>query len=165
MTMVHIAGELSTSSLTNVDNDMISPNAVDLRLGKVFRIHSGVFSIDENEKKHRGSTLIESHEDGYYYLNPGSYEVVMQNQITVGSDEAGFVITRSTLNRNGVFLTSGLYDSGYSGVMAAVMHINCGILRIKPGTRIGQYLCFKAEALHAYDGSYGANSEHDKKYK
>ena len=95
----------------------------------------------------------------------GHYEVIMENKISVGGDEAGFVITRSTLNRNGVFLTSGLYDTGYEGVMAAVMHVTCGPMKIAPGTRVGQYLSFDAEALHEYDGSYGDGKAHDNKYK
>jgi deoxycytidine triphosphate deaminase len=88
----------------------------------------------------------------------------MENIIRVGENEAGWVITRSTLNRNGLFLTSGLYDTGYHGVMAGVLHVTVGPARIKRGTRIGQYLSFDAEALHSYEGSYGLNSEHDKKY-
>ena len=66
--------------------------------------------------------------------------------------------------RNGLFLTSGLYDSGYNGVMAGVLHVGVGAARIKKGTRIGQYLNFKAEALSSYDGDYGIGKEHDKKY-
>ena len=88
----------------------------------------------------------------------------MENKINVGSNEAGWVITRSTLNRNGLYLTSGLYDSGYSGVMAGVLHVTIGPAKIRKGTRIGQYLSFDAESLSNYDGSYGLNSEHDKKY-
>jgi hypothetical protein len=38
-------------------------------------------------------------------------------------------------------------------------------MRIQRGTRIGQYLSFNAESLHKYDGSYGKNKEHDKKYQ
>ena len=88
----------------------------------------------------------------------------MRNEIEVGPEEAGFVITRSTLNRNGLFLTSGLYDTGYKGVMAGVLHVNVGLARIKPGTRIGQYLSWKAEALSSYDGDYGVGKAHDEKY-
>ena len=102
---------------------------------------------------------------GYYNLPEGHYEVVMDNMITVGQGEAGWVITRSTLNRNGVFLTSGLYDTGYDGVMAGMMHVTCGPMRIQQGTRIGQYLSFEAEALSSYDGDYGRNKSHDKKYQ
>lgn len=162
--MIHTEGTARTV-LSEVEMDDVQPNAVDLRLGKVFNILPKPFTIDETQKVHRGSEEIAVEEDGYYHLAPGTYEVLMQNQVMVADGEAGWVITRSTLNRNGVFLTSGLYDSGYHGVMAAVMHVNVGPMRIKPGTRIGQYLCFKAEALHAYDGDYGLGKAHDEKYK
>jgi len=166
--MIHINGK-AKSRLTNVREEDIQPNATDLRLGKVFKINEDEFMIGETDckeiKKHRGSVELEVQPDGYYHLEPGSYEVIMQNIIEVAEGEDGFVITRSTLNRNGCFLTSGLYDAGYHGVMAGVVHVNCGIMKIKPGTRIGQYLCFKAETLHKYDGDYGLNKEHDKKYK
>jgi deoxycytidine triphosphate deaminase len=96
---------------------------------------------------------------------PGTYEIVMQNIITVGEGEAGWVITRSTLNRNGVFITSGLYDSGYHGVMAGALHVTGGPMRIKSGTRVGQFLLFKSQTLKMYDGDYGIGKKHDEKYK
>ena len=161
--MIHIKGK-SKTELSNVQGVDVQPNAIDLRLGKIFRIKDSEFTIDEEQKIHRGSEEISLSDDGYFHLEPGSYEVIMENIINVAEGEAGFVITRSTLNRNGVFITSGLYDSGYNGVMAGVMHVNCGLMKIKPGTRIGQYLCFEAESLHKYDGDYGLNKEHDKKY-
>ena len=164
MTMINIGGQTSKSTLTNFWPGDVQPNAVDLRLGKVFWISANEFLIDEEQKVHRGTVEVMTDEQGYYRLQPGHYEVVMDNKITVGDGEAGWVITRSTLNRNGVFLTSGLYDTGYSGVMAGVMHVTIGPMRIKRGTRIGQYLSFKAESLHKYDGDYGDGKEHDKKY-
>jgi deoxycytidine triphosphate deaminase len=162
--MKHILGPSSKSKLTNVQDGDSQPNAVDLRLGKVFYIREELFLIDENTKKHRGTLEIQPDEEGYFNLKVGSYEVVMENIIHVGEGEAGWVITRSTLNRNGVFLTSGLYDSGYHGVMAGVMHVTIGPMKIKQGTRIGQYLSFDAESLSSYEGSYGIGKEHDKKY-
>lgn len=163
--MIHIAGPNSTSTLTNVQEGDIQPNAVDLRVAKVLRITQAPMVLSEESKIHRGSKEIMPDNENSWFLVPGSYEVVMENVIEVGPDEAGFVITRSTLNRNGVFLTSGLYDSGYHGMMAACMHVNVGPLLIKRGTRIGQYLNFKAEALSKYDGSYGLGKQHDEKYK
>lgn len=162
--MKHIMGKDSLSSLTNVQEGDVQPNAVDLRLGKVFRIQPTTFEVSNEHKHHRGTSEVIPNEHGYFYLEPGHYEVVMENIINVGEGEAGWVITRSTLNRNGLFLTSGLYDTGYHGVMAGVLHVTVGPARIKQGTRIGQYLSFSAEALHSYEGSYGLKSEHDKKY-
>jgi deoxycytidine triphosphate deaminase len=163
--MKHIMGPKSKSKLTNVQQDDIQPNAVDLRLGKVFKMSQSTFKIDETQKVHRGSFEIKPDVQGYYNLPEGHYEVIMENKIVVGDGEAGWVITRSTLNRNGVFLTSGLYDTGYDGVMAGVMHVTCGPMRIAQGTRIGQYLSFNAEALHKYDGDYGTGKAHDEKYE
>jgi len=163
--MKHIMGPNSKSTLTNVQNGDVQPNAVDLRLGKVFRIKTEeIFEISNDHKKHRGSEELIPDSEGYYTLYPGSYEVVMENIINVGEGEAGWVITRSTLNRNGCFLTSGLYDSGYHGVMAGVLHVTSGWAKIKQGTRIGQYISFDAEALHKYDGDYGISKSHDAKY-
>lgn len=162
--MKHILGPNSRSTLSNVAEGDSQPNAVDLRLGKVFKINAEVFELSNEHKKHRGSLEIKPDPEGYYNLSPGHYEVVMENIINVGEGEAGWVITRSTLNRNGCFLTSGLYDSGYHGVMAGVLHVTVAHARIKQGTRIGQYLSFDSEALRMYDGDYGVNKAHDKKY-
>jgi deoxycytidine triphosphate deaminase len=162
--MKHILGPSSRSTLTNVQQDDVQPNAVDLRIGKVFRLSQSTFIIDETRKQHRGSVEVKPDATGYFNLAEGHYEVIMENMITVGEDEAGWVITRSTLNRNGLFLTSGLYDTGYDGVMAGMLHVTSGPARIAKGTRIGQYLSFNAEALHKYDGDYGRTKAHDKKY-
>ena len=162
--MKHIQSPNSRSTLTNVEQKDIQPNAVDLRVDKFFRVNGNDFVISEDNKQHRGSEEIKPDIDGWFYLPEGHYEVVMQNIINVGNGEAGFVITRSTLNRNGLFLTSGLYDTGYNGVMAGMLHVTIGSARIKKGTRIGQYLNFEAESIKVYDGSYGEGKEHDKKY-
>jgi len=162
--MKHILGSSSKSTLTNVQEGDCQPNAVDLRIDKVFRILPNVFEITNETKKHRGTEEVLPDAEGFFNLEIGSYEVVMENIVNVGQNESGWTITRSTLNRNGVFITSGLYDSGYHGVMAGCMHVNIGPMRVKKGTRVAQYLSFESEMLHEYNGSYGLKSDHDKKY-
>lgn len=152
--MLHIASDSSKSFLHSLDEKAISPNAVDLRLEKVFKILDNTFVLDDEFKSHRGTSLLEPEMDGYWHLWPGSYEIVLGN-ITIGPDEAGFVLPRSTLNRNGVFITTGLYDSGYVGAMGACLHVTGSLFKVKPNTRVAQFILFKAEALHQYDGSYG----------
>lgn len=163
--MIHINSDTSNSSLSNVARVDVQPNATDLRLDKVYEILPDVFTIDENRKKHRTTREIFADPDGYFNLKPGTYEVVMENNVTIGDGEAGWIITRSTLNRNGVFITSGLYDSGYKGVAAGAMHVHVAPMKVQRGTRVAQFLLFKAEALHAYNGDYGAGKAHDEKYK
>ena len=166
--MIHISALDTQSSLTNVKDEDIQPNAVDLRVDKIFRINIWKdFIIGEEDgkevKQHRGSLEMDPDEKGYWYLSPGTYEIVMENIIEVGPDEAGWVITRSTLNRNGLFITSGLYDSGYHGVMAGALHVTSPA-KIKKGTRVGQFLLFTSQSLKKYDGDYGIGKAHDQKY-
>lgn len=162
--MKHIMGKHSKSTISNVDNNDVQPNALDLKLDKVFKISNSVFELTNDYKAHRVTEEVTPDDSGFFNLSVGDYEIVMENMITIGQNEAGWVITRSTLNRNGVFITSGLYDSGYSGVMAGCMHVTCGPARIKKGTRVGQFLLFDAEMLHMYDGDYGITKSHDRKY-
>lgn len=165
--MKNIASNATRSVLSVVSPEQVQPNAVDVKLDKLFAIkHDQVFHINEDIKQHRGSEEIEPDEFGNFELQPGtSYEFLAQGKVTIGEGEAGFIITRSTLNRNGLFLTSGLYDTGYSGVMAGVIHNNSGPAIIQKGTRIGQMLIWEAEALHHYDGDYGTGKMDDKLYK
>ena len=160
--MKHILS-VGDNLLSRVQEGDSQPNAVDLRVDKIFRLHDKEFEISDKEKKHRGSWEVE-HQNGFFYLEPGTYEIIMENIVDVPEGYAGWVITRSTLNRNGLFITSGLYDSGYNGVMAGALHVEGGPAKIQKGTRVAQFLMFEAETLSMYDGAYGIGKEHDKKY-
>ena len=150
-TVKHILSKTNDCELTGVQHGDSQPNAVDLRVKKIFEINKkSPFIISEEGKTHRGSTEVQPDEEGWFNLERGTYEIVMENVVSVGEGYAGFVITRSTLNRNGLFITSGLYDSGYHGVMAGCLHV-----------RVSYYL--EAETLSMYDGSYGIG-KHDNKY-
>lgn len=161
---IHLKSPHTNSSLDYEDDPAIQPNAIDLRIDKVWQMQ-GEFTIDEETKNHRKKYLIEPDCDGYYKLQKGTYEISMQGKITMGHDEGGFIITRSTLNRNGCFLSTGWFDSGYEGSMGSCLHVNGGPLKIKRGTRVGQFLLWKSETLHQYDGDYGVGKEMEKQYQ
>lgn len=163
--MLHLASENSKSRLSRYEPGDVQPNAIDLRIESIQKMASSPFRISEDVKNHRGSEPVQTDADGFWHLKPGTYEIIMQGLIELAEDEAGFVITRSTLNRNGLFITSGLYDSGYHGVMAGALHVIGGDAFIKQGTRVAQFLLWHAESLNQYDGSYGIGKEHDKKYE
>ena len=70
--MINIGSKrISKSELTNVRHIDIQPNAVDLRLDKVFYITANEFLIDEERKVDRGSVEVKVDDDGYYRLEPG----------------------------------------------------------------------------------------------
>lgn len=74
--MKHIMGPQSSSTLSNVQEGDVQPNAVDLRVGNIFLIRPSTFTITEDEKTHRGSAALKPGPDGMYVLTVGHYEVV-----------------------------------------------------------------------------------------
>ena len=60
--MKHIMGPNSHSKLTNVQDDDIQPNAVDLRIDKVFWIEPKAFIVSEEEKKHHSHDRSRNHD-------------------------------------------------------------------------------------------------------
>lgn len=154
MGLIHVLSAASASFIANHDSKMVQPNAIDLRLREVWRLETTTFVLDEDSKTPRHRTVVPTDIDGYWHLWPGAYEIRLGDTISIGPEEAGLVIPRSTLNRNGVFITTGLYDSGYTGSMLACLHVTTDLFMVKKDTRLAQFLLFTAEALHQYDGQY-----------
>ena len=163
MSMKHILS-VGEDLLTGVKEGDSQPNAVDLRVKDIFKLNDSEFRLEGDDKTHRGSEKLYVDEYGNWNLQPGVYEIIMDNIVNIPEGYAGWVITRSTLNRNGLFITSGLYDSGYNGVMAGLLHVKGGPATIQRGSRVGQFLMFEAETVSMYDGDYGIGKEHDEKY-
>lgn len=164
--MLHPLGPHNRVRFTNVDNEKdVQPNSIDLRIDKVFLPQQGVFILSEEKRVHRGSKELQTKrfqdEDDWWALQPGFYEIVFKNEIKLPKGEAGFVIPRSTLVRNGVYLATGLYDSGYEGIMVSGLHVTTATFYVKKGTRLAQFLLFEAETLRKYDGAYGSRKQHD----
>lgn len=164
--MVHIEGNLTDSKITPVEESQLSPNGLDVKLDKVFKINNeDVFVIDaNNNKQHRNLVPVLPDEEGFFNLDEGVYSVIMEGEVSLDMHSSGIILPRSTFMRNGIILETCLYDSGYHGVMVSSLVVRCGKAKIQRGTRIGQFVLWQAEALHKYEGSYGAKSEHDKKY-
>ncbi len=55
--MIHILGENSNSRLTAVQDGDSQPNAIDLRLGKVFAINNNLFELSEQDKHQVGEDV------------------------------------------------------------------------------------------------------------
>lgn len=163
MSMIHINNPYTKSNATNIQDGDVQPNAIDLRVDKILKINSDLFEISNESKKHRSSTKIELDSEGYFNLDIGEYEVVMSNMITIGENEAGWLVTRSTLTRNGCIIVSGLYDSGFSGFAAGTLHIKSGPVRIKHDTRLAQFILVESKSIGMYNGDYGLNRDGEPK--
>lgn len=171
MSKIHIASNLSQSTFEPFSDNQVQPNALDVRLHKVYRwlTTAGRYSflLGIEEKIHHPTREVQLILDtNHFYLDPGAYEVLFEGNVSIADGEMGYVVPRSTLVRNGCTLISGLYDSGYNGVVGAQLVVsNPTGAKIEQGARIGQFVLETAQALHTYKGSYGTASEYDEKYK
>ena len=146
-----------TTNINNLPDENIQPNAVDLCIDRVWEIGSGEFYIGIKKKKHRKSKEIFPDSTGEWILEEGKkYQFDTSHFVIIPEGSAGWLIPRSTLNRNGITITSGLYDSGFQNYVGGVMHIGCGKARVQKGARVAQFIYCEAETVSMYDGDYNA---------
>lgn len=142
------------------EEKQVQPNAIDFTLDKVFTINeSNIFAISEGGKQMRGG--IEHHPiterstgAQYWKLHQGVYDGMSNVYVKVPDGVAVMLIIRSTFNRNGIFITSGLYDSGFEGHIGFAIHNRCGQANIGVGTRIGQVIFVESENALRYAGGW-----------
>lgn len=134
----------------------IQPNAIDFTVDRLFTIDDQkTFRIDEDNKTMRGGEELFPVQQ-YWILHTESYDAMSDFYIEVPDGVAAYMIVRSTFNRNGLFITSGLYDSGFCGNVGFVIHNNSGTAHIKPRTRIGQLIFVDSDSVGSYAGGYNA---------
>lgn len=139
----------------------IQPNAVDFTLDHLYWInHTSGFHISEDGKQMRGGHPIQPTLDRrtnieYWRLEARTtYDGMSNIYVTLPEGVAAMLVVRSTFNRNGIFLTSGLYDSGFEGHIGFAIHNNSGYAFISPGTRIGQIIFVHSENATMYAGGW-----------
>lgn len=98
-----------------------------------------------------------------YELNYGRpYEFICHELIRVPNNYVALLIVRSTFNRQGAFITTGLYDNGFAGKVGGVLHIMARSIFLDENQRIGQVIFMQSESLAQYDGQYQTRSDDGK---
>ena len=144
---------IEKSWIRNVKDEWIQPNAVDISADKLFEMNSKtLFRIDEDSKTHRERTEVPIIKD-YWTLNPGTYDFASNVYVEIPEGIVGWVVVRSSFNRNGVYLGSGLYDSGYKGPICGTLYVH-GTAGLKCGTPVGQFILAKSDSHGTYAGGY-----------
>lgn len=137
----------------------LSPNAIDFTVDSVRAVHKHhVFQINEKTKKHRSSHLLNPvvvrDDINHWNLDVGIYDGVSDMYVTLPEGITATLIIRSTLNRNGVFLKSGLYDSGFKGNIGFVIYNFFGVTLLGEHTRVGQIIFEPSSSNKLYKGGY-----------
>lgn len=91
-----------------------------------------------------------------------SYDFLSDFYVEVPEGVAALLIVRSTFNRGGLFITSGLYDSGYAGNIGAALHNNGNTQAfVGKGVRVGQIIFVSSQSIGTYAGGYNAEIGED----
>ena len=147
----------------------IQPNAIDFTVDRLFQIApAGVFVISEDLKIMKNQTEMYAtpqpliHEQSGWVLSGGAFDFLSDFYIKVPDGVAAYLVPRSTFVRNGVTVTSGLYDTGFEGNVGGVIFCNGNVAAIGKGTRIGQLIFVRSDTSgKTYAGGYnGAVGQH-----
>ncbi len=170
MALINIATASSKSTITNIAEGDIQPNAYDVSIKRIYAITENECVIIRDEPTiHRGTVEVEPevNKSGQeiYRLPPGEYDVLFNHKVNIAEGEAGWLQQRSSLNRNGIEVNSGLYDSGFEGWVAGRLTVKCGTLVTSRGTHLAQFILTDSESNGSYDGQYGFGKFDDETYK
>lgn len=134
----------------------VQPNAIDFTLDQIKSLAVGSPAVvTEDRKTMRKLFDIDVNPAGLWQLNHGTvYDGMSDMYVEVPDGQTAVLFTRSTLARNGTFLVSGLYDSGYKGHIGFTLYPLGGSIAIAPGTRVGQIAFMSADAAKQYAGGY-----------
>lgn len=139
------------------EQKQVQPNAIDFTVDQIQVIEiGGQCTISEFEKVMRKQTVLPVRADGYWELHGNrEYDIVSNVYVEVPEGKAAILVLRSTFVRNGMWLVSGLYDSGFKGNIGAVLHTpSSGVALVAPGTRIGQIMFVESDSAGLYAGGY-----------
>jgi deoxycytidine triphosphate deaminase len=144
----------------------IQQNGIDITVDKISRI-GGACVLSENNKKMSDYVPLEATNHFYrdkteknvsvlsWKLDPQSaYDVFSDFYVKLPANVCAVLSTRSTLSRNGTFVTSGTWDAGFEGHIGCCLHVRGATVYLAPQTRICQIHFLDGESASLYNGDY-----------
>lgn len=142
------------------------------KTGRGGRTSNSFYLLKDNEKQHLAyqkidisHTTLHNHADGsilkkvdkaWVLSGRNSYDFQTNMIVDIPNGIAASLIVRSTLNRNQMFVTSGLYDSGFKGIVGGMLHIQHPFQStFEQSAAVCQIIFYKSDITNKmYHGSY-----------
>jgi len=84
-----------------------------------------------------------------------SKNINFRESIKLPDNMYALFFVRSSWSRKGIFVSSGVYDPGYQGTLGCTIYNMTGEdVKFTEGDRIGQIICFLADAASSYQGQW-----------
>ena len=135
--------------LTNAEEGNIQQSGIDVRLKSLTAITGG--RLGKTEKRVDISPV--DCLGGWFTLLAGDYDFACYEHVVMPEDCCAILIQRSSLNRLGLYITTGLYDNGFHNYIGGVLHVPHTV-EIEEGCRIAQIIFIKSESRSTYRGQY-----------
>lgn len=129
----------------------VQQNGIDLTIESIEEVQGGILGRDERAIK--GYQDIPISKDEWWDLVPGVYSIMFQQKVEVPENMCAQIVQRSTLNRMGGFILSGVYDSGFKNQIGAILRVN-SFIKIQKGARVAQIVFQEADPASLYEGVY-----------
>ena len=140
--------------ITGVGKDCVQPNSIDTRLKRLYVVEDGLVLGIKNRKLPKWRE-VEVDRNGYFAIEAGvCYQFECLERVEVPENVIMRLYMRSTLNRSGVFVGAGLWDTGFKSFVGASFYPFCSAL-IEKGARIAQVVFIEASSAGFYRGQYG----------
>ena len=130
---------------------VVQQNGIDLTLASAEEIRGGILEKDKPTID-KYTNVLET-PLGFVFEAGRVYSIWFQQEIKLPANLCAQIVQRSSLNRMGGMITTGLYDSGFQGQLGAVLRVDAPII-IEKGARVAQVIFMEAESASLYDGRY-----------
>jgi dCTP deaminase len=135
--------------LDPLDEAMIQPSSVDVRLDRFFRVFNNTkyTHIDPRQQQDDLTTLVETDDDAPFVLHPGEFVLGSTfESVNLPDDLAGRLEGKSSLGRLGLLThsTAGFIDPGFTGHITLELSNVANLpITLWPGMKIGQLCLFR----------------------
>ncbi|QFQ01641.1 Deoxycytidine triphosphate deaminase [Corynebacterium urogenitale] len=148
--------------LDPLDESMIQPSSIDVRLDGLFRVfnNSKYTHIDPKLPQEELTTLVEVEGDEPFILHPGEFVLGSTlERFSIPNDLAGRLEGKSSLGRLGLVThsTAGFIDPGFSGHITLELSNAANLpIALYPGMKVGQLALFKLTSVA--ESPYGSGT-------
>ena len=135
--------------LDPLDEAMIQPSSVDVRLDRFFRVFNNTkyTHIDPRQQQDDLTALVETVDDEPFVLHPGEFVLGSTfESVNLPDDLAGRLEGKSSLGRLGLLThsTAGFIDPGFTGHITLELSNVANLpITLWPGMKIGQLCLFR----------------------
>lgn len=133
----------------------LQPLALDLTIAEIFNWGSAGRLDFDNSERLLSERFVIRPDNNYYYLKPGSYQILLNELFNMPLDIAGFTTSRSSLQRCGATIERGFFDPGFVGEGVSLLIVmNSHGIYLKKEARIAQMEFHLIETTEGYNGIY-----------